>query len=190
MDQVAIARWVATAVLPHEPDVRAWLRRALVRSQDVDDVIHEAYCRLAELQDVAHITQPRAYFFQTVRNVVFEEVRRARVVRIERVVEAELLKMPDEAPQPDRIVSAHHELARVRKLIQALPDRCRRVFELRKIQGLSQREVARALGETEHAVEKQTAKGLRLILDALGSESGQSRASETHARRNQGEHHD
>ena len=40
---------------PHEADVRAWLRHALVPPDDIDDLIQEAYCKLAGLQAVDHI---------------------------------------------------------------------------------------------------------------------------------------
>jgi len=55
----------------------------------------------------------------------------------------------------------------VLRLIDRLPDRCRRVFEMRKIQGLSQREIAARLGITETVVENEVVKGLRLISRAL-----------------------
>ena len=45
--------------------------------------------------------------------------------------------------------------------------RCRRIFELRKIEGLTQREVALTMGVAEHIVENDVAKGLKLILRAI-----------------------
>ncbi len=55
----------------------------------------------------------------------------------------------------------------VGKLIAGLPERCRRVFELRRVHGLPQRDVAEQLGLTENVVEQQSIRGLRLILKAL-----------------------
>ena len=78
----ARVRWLAHKILPHEQDVRVWLKRSLVTSNDVDDVVQEAYCRLANLKAVEQIESPRAYFFQTARSVVLEQMRRARIVRI------------------------------------------------------------------------------------------------------------
>jgi RNA polymerase sigma-70 factor (ECF subfamily) len=50
-----------------------------------------------------------------------------------------------------------------------LPPKCREVVELRKIAGLSQRDVAAQLGITEGTVEKQIAKGIRFLAAALGA---------------------
>ena len=67
----------------------------------------------------------------------------------------------------DRVVGGARELQRVEQLIEGLPVKCRRVFVLRRIHGESQREIARMLGITEAAVEKQAARGLKLIMNGL-----------------------
>lgn len=162
-----IVAWVGSRVLPHEAEVRAWLRRSLVSPADADDVLQEAYCRLAMLDDVDHIANPRAYLFQTARNIVLEQVRRARIVRIETVTEIDALSIEQDEPSPERIAAGRRELARVLALIAALPERCRRVVELRKIHGVPQREIARRLGVTENTVENESVRGLRLVLKAL-----------------------
>lgn len=167
-----IMAWVGSEVLPHEADVRAWLRRTLA-PDDVEDVIQEAYCQIAGLRDVGHIQSARAYLFTTARSVVLMRLRRARIVRIETVSEIDNLDMVGEEPSPERVAAGRRELARVRRLIDGLPDRCRRIFELRKIEGLSQREVAKKMGVAEHIVENDVGKGLKLILKAIAEGEGQ-----------------
>lgn len=154
-------------MLPHEGDVRTWLSRRLPSAAAVDDVVQEAYCRLAALESVSHIASGRAYFFRTAANIAVEQLRRAKVVHIDTLAEIEDLDIMDDAPSPDRIVSGRRDLALVGRLIDALPDRCRRVFELRRVHGLPQRTVAEQLGLSENVVEQQSIRGLRLILKAL-----------------------
>lgn len=162
-----IVAWVGREILPHEADVRAWLRRSLVSDGEVEDIIQDAYCRLLALQNTSHIASPRAYFFTAARAVVIDHVRRSRVVRMETITEIDALNVVLDEPSPERVAAGRRELDRVRRLIAALPDRCRRVFELRKIDGLPQREIARQLGVTETIVENDVVKGQRLILKAL-----------------------
>ncbi len=162
--------WVAREIMPHEAGVRAWLRRALVRPEDANDLIQEAYARLAALTSTDQIERPGSYFFQIVRNLHLEEVRRARVVRIETATEIESLPVCSDEPSPERTVAARRELDKVRALIEDLPQRCRRIFELRKIHGLSQREIAKVMGVSESIVENDGAKAMRLILEALREE--------------------
>ena len=162
-----IVAWVGSHVLPHEGAVRAWLKRWTGRHQDIDDVIQEAYCRLAAMEDITHVGNGRAYLFQTTRNIVLQQVRRSKIVHIDNVTDIGAVTIVDEAPPMDRVVGGARELQRVEQLIEGLPLKCRRVFVLRRIHGVSQRKIARMLGITEAAVEKQAARGLKLIMNGL-----------------------
>lgn len=170
-----IVGWVGSQILPHEADVRGWLRRAGAAPHDIDDIVQEAYCRIAALGSVAHIASGRAYFFQTARNIAVERIRRARIVRIDCVTEIDALFVVDMEPSPERIVAGQRELRRVQRLIEDLPGRCKEIFKLRRIEGLPQKEVARRLGVTENVVEMQTMRGLRLILAALSDDVAEGR---------------
>jgi len=165
-----IIAWVGSQVLPHEADVRAWLRRRGLPADQIDDAVQEAYCRIAALDQVGHIASGRKYLFETARNIVLEQIRRARIVRIDTVMEIELHAIEEDELSPERIASSRRELQRVGNLIAALPERCRRIFELRRINGIPQREIARMLGVTENVVEAQAVRGLKLILKALAGE--------------------
>jgi RNA polymerase sigma factor (sigma-70 family) len=172
VDRHKLVAWVGSQVLPHEADVRRWLQRTLRVRDEIDDVIQEAYCRLAALGDVSHIDDPRAYFFRVTRNVVLAQMRRARVVRIETMTEIESLDLVADDPSPERVVAARWELARVQRAIASLPERCRRIVELRKLRGVSQREIARMLAVSENTVENEAARGVRLIVEALAEYDG------------------
>jgi RNA polymerase sigma-70 factor (ECF subfamily) len=159
--------WIASEILPHEPAVRQWLRRLPHWRSDEDDLIQEAYCRLAQVADPAIIASGRAYFFTVVKNLMLERIRRDRVVRIETVAEIDGSIIVDDAVPADRSVGAREQLRLVQRLIDNLPSRCRSVFRLRRIEGLSQRQTAEQLGVSENVVEKEVAKGLRLIMTEM-----------------------
>lgn len=167
----ARARWLATSVLPHEPALRAWLSGRLDSGLEVDDVVQETYAVLVELPEVSHIREPRAYLFTTARSVVLQHVRRSRIVAIEAVAEIDRLGIADEGLSPDRRAIAGEELRRIAALISALPDRCREAFVLRKVQGLSQRQIAERMGVSENTIEKHVGKGLRLLMQALARDA-------------------
>lgn len=169
-DRQKIVAWVSSNILPHERDVRAWLRRHGVAADRVDDVVQEAYCRIAALETVDNIANGRAYLFCTVKNLMLEDIRRARIVRIETVAEIELWNIVDDGPSPERVAAGRLELQRVEALISALPERCRRIFELRRKMSVPQREIAKMLGVSENTVEAQSARGLKLVLKALADE--------------------
>lgn len=187
-----IVAWLGREILPHEADVRRWLHRSQLPAGEVEDIVQEAYCRLSALTDTAHISNPRAYFFTVTRNVVMDHIRRSRVVRMETIAEIDTLNIAWDAPTPETITGARRELERVNRLIEQLPERCRRIFVMRKIEGLSQREIAASLGVTETIVENDVVRGLRLILKAIAegehSESSSPPKPQTERARNSRKH--
>lgn len=161
-----IVAWVEREILPHEPSLRRWLAR-MVPSDNVEDLVQDVYCKLAGLDEVKHIRNARAYMFQTARSLIRDQIRRSRIVQFEAVAELDSMNFVLDEPSPERAVGARRELAKVAQLIASLPERPRRILEMRKIQGLPQREIARVMGVTERVVENDVSRGLRYILKAL-----------------------
>jgi RNA polymerase sigma factor (sigma-70 family) len=159
--------WLSRHVLPHEPALRAWLRHRRVDGLETDDIVQETYAVLAGLASVDHIESPRAYAFQTAQSVILRHLRRARVVRIDALGDLEQLNTPLDDPSPEHQTAARQELRRVGDLIAGLPTKCREAFTLRKVEGLSQREVAGRMGISESTVEKHIGRALRTLMDAM-----------------------
>ena len=162
------AQWLAAHILPHERRLRAWLH-ARAAGGDIDDIVQETYAILAGLPSVTQIHNPRAYMFQVAQTVVLQRLRRAAIVRIDAVEEIERLSILDDEPSPEQLVSDRQELRHVAMLIAQLPPKCREAFLLRKVEGLSQREIAHRMGVSEGTVEKHIAKGVRLLMDAMAN---------------------
>jgi RNA polymerase sigma-70 factor (ECF subfamily) len=82
-------------------------------------------------------------------------------------------------------VGARQELDRLRAVVAALPVQCRRVFELRKFEGLSHRDIARLMSLSEKTVENHLTRALARIAEVLAASSppGESEHSELSARR-------
>lgn len=163
--------WVSRHILPHERQLRRWLALSFP-TIDVDDVVQEAYCRIAALDHVGHIDDPRGYLFRTARNIVLAQIRRTRVVRIEAASGLAELDgaLPEDDFSPERIVAGRLALARVERLIAALPERARLVLKMRKFDGLSQRDIAARLGLSETVVENEVGRGLRRVLESMTEE--------------------
>jgi RNA polymerase sigma factor (sigma-70 family) len=163
----ALAEWVGREILPHERDLRQWLQRRLVDAADVEDIVQECYCCLAQLDDVAHVTVPRAYLFTMARNLAQRQRKRARVVRIEALAETADADWASDQPSPERFAAARQELERVQAALSTLPERARRIFLMRKVEGLTQKEIAQVMGVSEAVVENDASRSLRAILKLI-----------------------
>ena len=162
------AIWLGRHVLPHEAALRAWLKRRNLGGLEIDDVIQETYTRLFQAESVAHIQDARNYAFQVAGSVVIDHLRRMKVVPIVSVPGLEYLEVDSQEPSPERQVIDRDELSRLAEMIARLPGKIRDVFTLRRVHGLSQREVAAKLGLAESTVEKHMARGLLIMSELYG----------------------
>jgi RNA polymerase sigma factor (sigma-70 family) len=172
-----IVAWVGSNIVPHEADLRARLRRLGVPEDQVSDVVQDAYLKITRLEDVSHIDSGRAYFFTAARNAWLQRIRHDRVVRIDSMSSYDGLDVLDDVPGPERQVWARLELQRVRDHIEALPERCKTIFKLRRIEGLSYREIADRMGVAERTVSSDASRGLKRLMNAIAGDASDDTAT-------------
>lgn len=149
--------------------MRAWLRRTTqISNSDIDDVVQETYAVLARLESIDSIRDPRTYAFQVAKSVFLQSLRRSKIVPIGSVADLAALGEADDTPGPEQHANGQRELRRVEAAIGEMPTQVRKVFWLRRVEGLSQRETAFRLGLAEHTVEKYSAKGMKFLLRQFG----------------------
>ncbi|WP_307368878.1 RNA polymerase sigma factor [Brevundimonas sp. SORGH_AS_0993] len=162
------ARWLAREILPHERSLRSWLGRRMPAT-DVDDIVQEAYAILVGIASVDHIQSPKNYLFQTARSLVLQRARRERVVRFEALGPSDFEAVSDSA-SPEDVSLLRDELRRADRLLAAMPCRVREAFMLRRVEALSQREIARRMQVSENTVEKHIGKALKIIMQAVSAQ--------------------
>lgn len=145
--------------------LRAWLRGQFPTCYDIDDVIQEAYVRVLKAHEVQGVDSPKAFLFATARNVILMQMRHRGVERTDSLAEMDSVSIMDDGVDIPSAVVRAQELELLTKAIQSLPTRCRQIITLRKIYGISQKEVAAQLGIAEHTVEAQGTIGLRKIAE-------------------------
>lgn len=173
-DKNGIIVWIAREIIPHEGAIRRWLTRHWSRVVDVDDVIQEAYCRIANLASVDHIDNPGGYFHRTVSAVATDQMRRAGIINFTTMTQIEWSNVIDDEPLADRALETRQELDRVNKLLGSLSDTCRKVIELRRVEGLSRKETAERLGVSENDVKNHLVRGLQKIMGEMAEQDARS----------------
>ena len=173
--------WFAEEILVHEEALLHFLARAWPHRDELHDLRQEVYVRVYEAAGKALPSQPRAFLFATARHLLTDRIRRGKVVSIEPVGDFERLFVLVDDVSPERWCGGRQVLKRLSDAFDRLPDRCREVVWLRRVEHLSQREVAQRLGISEKTVEKHIAKGMRLLADALLSGDGAGATAATDA---------
>ncbi len=155
------ARWFAEEVFPHESSLRTYLRASFPGVRDVDDIVQECYLRMFRTRAVQPIESARAFLFSIARRMSIDLVRKDhRKHGHEVLVDPMSLQLADPRLDAAEAASAREEIALLAEAIHALPARCREIVVLRKVDGLSPREIAERLGISVPTVETQLRRGM------------------------------
>ncbi|QOJ22786.1 MAG: sigma-70 family RNA polymerase sigma factor [Gammaproteobacteria bacterium] len=155
---------------------RAQLRRAAFKIlgdwDRADDVIHDAYLKIRVCSDnKSEVKQPIAYLFQTVRNMAIDQYRRS-VFELDLFdSEEEGFLVPDKLRTPDIYLMHFQSLDLIIVALSELPERTRRVFELYRIEGYTQRMIAEELQISVSLVNILIHTAIRHCKEALSSSS-------------------
>lgn len=109
------------------------------------------------------------------REVGLQTAKSAHVVSMRHVTDLESTLVPPDNLTPDRTLLARDDLRRLQMGLERLPPRCREVVYLRKVEGLSTREVAERMRVTIDTVEQQTRYGIRALNDFMQGGDGKVR---------------
>ncbi|MBL8270902.1 RNA polymerase sigma factor [Steroidobacter sp.] len=155
--------WFRREILVHEASLKTYLRRIWRSPQDIDDLRQEIYVRVYEAAARGRPVSPKAFLFATGHHLVVSRFRRTRVVSIESVGDFEDAIATRDELSPERRLDSRQQLRRLADVLNSLPPRCRQVIWLRKIDALSQKEVAERLGISVRTVECHIRTGMRLL---------------------------
>jgi RNA polymerase sigma factor (sigma-70 family) len=168
----ALDQWFATQILLHEAALTRYLRRAWLAKAEIPDLRQEVYVRVYESAAKGLPSFPRAFLFATARNLLADRVRRERIVSIDYTQDLDALNVLVDEITPEHRLSSRQELRQLAEALDALPDDCRDVVWLRRVEGLPQREVAQILGMHEGTLESHLCRGVRALARAVFGGAG------------------
>jgi RNA polymerase sigma-70 factor (ECF subfamily) len=150
--------------------LRRYLTRLLGNSPEAQDVAHDAYMRVYPAVTNETADRPEALLYVTARRLAINRLKRRSISPLA-PEGASLETTASSSPGVAQQVMARQELRLLQEAIANLPEGCRTVLLLRKVELLSHKEIAERLGIAVSTVEKQHARALRLLKAALPPES-------------------
>jgi RNA polymerase sigma-70 factor (ECF subfamily) len=155
------ARWFAEEVHAHDAQLKSYLRGSFRSVRDVEDVVQESYLRIWKAGAAQPIQSAKAFLFKIARHLAFDDIRKRQANRIESVGDLTAFSVIEEGPTAVEQLTYNEKVAHLSDALASLPTRCRRIVMLRKIKGLSIKEVAAELQLSERTVENQLARGMK-----------------------------
>ncbi|MGO4166340.1 RNA polymerase sigma factor [Novosphingobium sp. YAF33] len=166
------------------PELRRFLLARRLSEADAEDLLQDLFLRV-ETSATGPVRSPRAYLYQMLNNMAHT---RRRTEARQQARDADWLdaparmgartgagtgsgsagaetEMPDLAPDPETTLLARDHLARVEARLGQLPERTAHVFRQYRIEGVSQKLIARDLGISLSAVEKHLQRAYSAVLE-------------------------
>lgn len=146
----------------HKAALRRLVRRHLAPETDAEDVLQEAFLRAYAAELERGVEHPKAFLFQVVRNTALGEIRRSEASPIDGSADFDTVTLFSHTTEADAsdVMDGRRKLHAFTLGVLQLPPRCRRAFLLRRVDGLSYKQIANRMGISVSAVEKHVAMGL------------------------------
>jgi RNA polymerase sigma factor (sigma-70 family) len=161
--------------------LRKFITTFLHHEQDVEDVAQEAYLKAYSTElDRGQIEQPKAFLFTIAKNLALNELnRKSRLVNryIQDALPEDALESVLSVDTVENEMMAQQTLALYCNAVASLPYDCRRVYLLRKVHGLTHKEIAERLQMSRSSVEKHLRVGLEVCRDYMQRETYQGYSS-------------
>ena len=182
---------VLQAFQKHQGALRRFISRFVQRTQDIDDVAQEAFMRAYRAEKGRPIEQPKSFLFRIAHNVAITELTKKSHQIIDYIADIDesavvwLEDSAEEQAMADELIGIHCEA------VAHLPPQCRRVFLMRKVHGMSHKEISVELNISISTVEKHMSKGVRACANFIEQHTNDEKnADDKHASKNHNQQSD
>ena len=165
---IDIATQQAVQVLyrEHHDWLRHWLRRRLPCGENAADLAQDTFVRVLSSRKAFDVREPRAYLSSIARSLMIDGFRRRALEQSYLDALAALPEPLDISPEARALII--ETLLEIDRLLDDLGPRCREIFLLAQLDGLSHVEIGRRLGVSTNTVRKYVVRGLTQCLLLMG----------------------
>ncbi len=149
---------VTTLYGEHHHWLQHWLRQHLDCSETAADLAHDTFLRLLLKDHLPAIDSPKAYLGRVARGLMLNHWRRQA---LEKAYLEVLMNHADIAhPSEEEQALVLEALLQLANVLDGLPERCKTVFILARIDGLSYQTIADQLDISVNMVQKAMSKAM------------------------------
>lgn len=149
---------VAKLFREHNAALLRFTAAKLGSEHEAREVAQEAYVRLLQLDKPETISYLRAFLFKTASNLAMDRLRARRRAPSLHSASNEDIAAFDLSPE--RHCAGEQMIAVLDRALDELPNKCRRIFVLYRVEGLSRAEIAIRMGLGERMVRLYMARAL------------------------------
>lgn len=132
--------------IAYRTQLRGAAQKILGTRDLAEEVTQEAYLKVTDLAGAFAVKKPLAYCFQVVRNLAIDYRRRRSLESHLFANEEGSEHVPAMRGTPEQLAINQQNLQIIDKVLDSLPARTRHAFEMYRLSGLTQRDIAKRLG--------------------------------------------
>lgn len=152
----------------YRPALTAYFKRRVRNPTDADDLVQDVFVRLSRLDPSIEIRNAEAFIFHAAVNLLRDRARRAKAHRDVGELASLEIDPVDEEPGAERVLEAKAELGRVMAALNALSEKTRNIFILRRLEQVKVEDIAMFYGISVSAVEHHITKAQAHLVKTIG----------------------
>lgn len=149
--------------------LRIYFAKRVRQQADIDDLVQEVFLNLHQRAQSLDIQSIEGYIFRTAANVLTDRARRQAVRHHDRHEFLDEHQFAADASSPERMLIGEQWVDQLLTALNALPEKTRRIFVLRRYEGLSNAEIADQLNLTVSGVRFHIIRAKAQLARHLGS---------------------
>ena len=157
--ELSHSRRIIDVYLENQGILRSYISRFLVSSHEIDDVSQETFLRAYNAEQSTTITEPKAFLFRVAKNLMLSEFKKKSHKATDYLDEDDRSEVLDSGLRLEDDVIAQQKLGIYCEVVASLPPKRRKVILMKKVYGMSHKDIAERMGTTVSAVEKHLLLG-------------------------------
>ena len=146
-----------------------FLRLRVANEEDAKDAAQESLMRLMRYRETEPDASWKPLLYRIAINVANEQFRRGSVRRVSRQVSLDDVELASAEPTQEELIDREQQQAWLRDAVMSLPIRCRQVYLLSRMQGMTYAQIASHCDISVKTVEKHMTKALAVLCSRVGS---------------------
>lgn len=151
---------ITEAFIKNLGGLRSYLSRFFHSTHDIEDVLQDTYIRAVEAEKVNQIQTPKAFLYKVCKNLAINHRNKAAQKLTDYIEDFEELHVLDSTIPLDEKIEQENRFVQFCNAVKLLPPQCRSAFVLKKVYGLSSKEISQRLNISVSTVDKHLAKGI------------------------------
>lgn len=133
------------------------------------DIVQSLFVSIYENRTTLNVQNVRSFLYQSVHNRCLNEIKHRNIQN--QYASNAIFVVSEASNDVEETIQLSETEALIANAMQQLPPQCRKVFEMSRIDGLTNDEIATQLNLSKRTVETQISKALKILREKLKAEN-------------------